>query len=68
MQLTLVNLEKQIGKPLVKETTASMYYWGTVYIWSPVFEKWVETNDRTSFKPGDEIPQRGRRLVAIIDE
>lgn len=64
----LVHLEAAIGKPLVKEATASIHYFGTVYQWSPVFEKWVQTNDTESFKPGEAIPQSGDRLVAIIDQ
>lgn len=66
---TSQELSRSIGKPLVTGPT-DIWLTGTVYQWSPVYNNWIRTNLRQSFRPGDTVPHEtdeNGQLVAVID-
>lgn len=56
------SLAESHPKKLV-QGVAKIWHWGEKFMWSPVFEEWVATNETVTIRPGDQIPAD----VAVID-
>lgn len=64
---SLSDLERFLGRPLVKTAEAHGYLQGEKWKFYPAVGQWGKIDGNVILNPGDPIPQFGSELIAIID-
>jgi hypothetical protein len=63
----LCDLEKVVGKPLVKTPVSTKFQWGRRWKYSHHLDHWLDTGENVTVYPGDILATRGNTLIAVLD-